>query len=64
MRGPLGCSASIRVAVQGALRRALPIEQGQLGLLNEEEKRVLERLNWQRACRKYGAGHWVLLCAT
>jgi hypothetical protein len=61
MRRPLGCNASVRVAVQGALRRALPIEHGQLGLLNEEQKRALGRLNWQRACRKYGAGHRALL---
>jgi hypothetical protein len=57
MRGPLGCNASVTVALQGALRRALAIKQGQLGLLNEEQKTAGGRLNWQRAWRKYKAGH-------
>jgi hypothetical protein len=57
MRGPLGCNASVTVALQGALRRALAIKQSELGLLNEEQKTAWGRLNWQRACRKYKAGH-------
>jgi hypothetical protein len=56
MRGPLGRNAST-VAVQGALRRALAIKQGQLGLLNEEQKTVRGRLNWQRTWRQYLVGH-------
>jgi hypothetical protein len=44
-----------------AFRRGLPIEQSQLGLLNEEQERVRPRLEWQRARRIHGAGHQVLL---
>jgi hypothetical protein len=60
-RGALGCNASVTVGVQVGLTRALAVHQGELSLLNEEQKTARGRVNRQRACRPYGTSHRVLL---
>ena len=56
MRGPLGCNAS-RSLFKTLFDEHSAIKQGQLGLLNEEQKTAWRQLNWQRACREHKAGH-------